>query len=74
MDELLDVLIESGGKMTFNIGIVLCFFVYFLPLEVKEIYHIRQQSCFFFCKMLFSTYHFAFFCHHHHFQYKMCQF
>lgn len=44
MDELLDVLIESGGKMTFNIGInSIVVFVYFLPLEVKEIYHKRTE-------------------------------
>lgn len=31
MDELLDVLIESGGKMTFNIGIdsIMFLFVFF---------------------------------------------
>lgn len=60
MDELLDVLIESGGKMTFNIGInSIVFFVYFLPLEVKEIYHIRHQNSV--LAQWISMYHFALF-------------
>lgn len=36
MDELLDVLIESGGKMTFNIGMNSIVFLFIcLPLKVK---------------------------------------
>lgn len=49
MDELLDVLIESGGKMTFNIGtariapihLFKCFILSYLPLEAKNILYIR---------------------------------